>query len=81
MSVFIGYNDSLLKRTRLTVYLIEDSVLAQNQLNADTNYIHHQVLRKVLTSYTGDSVAMLDGKMITKNYSMTLNGYYNKKVT
>lgn len=79
MSVFIGYNDSLLKRTRLTVYLIEDSVLAQNQLNADTNYIHHQVLRKVLTSYTGDSVAMLDGKMITKNYSMTLNGYYNKK--
>jgi hypothetical protein len=22
---------------------------------------------------------MLDGKMITKNYSMTLNGYYNKK--
>ncbi len=79
VSVFVGYNDSILKKTRLTVYLVEDSVKALNQLNADTNYLHHHVVRKVMTSYTGDSIAMLDGKMITKNYGMTLNGYYNKK--
>lgn len=79
VAVYVGYNDSILKRTRLTVYLIEDSVEAMNQLNADTNYIHQRVVRKVMTSYTGDSIAMLDGKMITKNYSMTLNGYYNNK--
>jgi hypothetical protein len=79
VSVFVGYNDSIKKRTRLTVYLVEDSVKAQNQLNADTNYIHQRVLRKVLSSHTGDSIAMFDGKMITKNYSMTLGGYYNNK--
>ena len=79
VSVFVGYNDSIKKKTRLTVYLIEDSVKAQNQLNADTNYVHQRVLRKVMTSNTGDSIAMFDGKMITKNYSMTLGRFYSNK--
>jgi hypothetical protein len=79
VSVFVGYNDSLLKRSRLTVYLVEDSVKAVNQLNADSTYEHSYVLRKVLSSYTGDSIRMMDGHMLTKNYSMTLNGYYHKK--
>lgn len=79
ISVYIAYNQAINKKTRLTVYLIEDSIRAHNQLNADTNFIHQRVVKKVLTSYLGDSIAMLDGAMITKNYSMNLNGYYENK--
>lgn len=79
VSVYVGYNDSVLKRTRLTVYLVEDSVHAVNQLNADSSYLHHAVVRKVMSNFTGDSISMLGGKMLTRNYSMTLNGYYSNK--
>jgi len=79
VAVYVGYSDSLLKRSRLTVYLVEDSVKAVNQLNADSTYLHQHTLRKVMSSYTGDSISMLGGHMLTRNYSMTLNGFYSKK--
>lgn len=79
LSVFIGYTDSIKKRTRLSIYLIEDSVKAVSQANADTNYHHQFVLRKILTSNLGDSVQLFDKKTVTLNYSQNIKGFYSKK--
>jgi hypothetical protein len=64
VKVYIGYNDSILKNTHLTVYLIEDSVVSQNQSNAPLGYIHNHVVRDVLTSYNGDSVSLKGGNLL-----------------
>lgn len=79
VKVYVGYNDSILKNTRLTLYLIEDSIIAQNQLNAPQGYIHHHVVRDVITSYTGDSISMKSGNLVVKEYTRSITGKYSIK--
>jgi hypothetical protein len=79
VKVYIGYNDSILKNTHLTVYLIEDSVVSQNQSNAPLGYIHNHVVRDVLTSYNGDSVSLKGGNLLVKEFAVSLNGKYTNK--
>jgi hypothetical protein len=53
----------------LTVYLVEDSVQAQNQTGATTNpYFHQHVLRKVLSRPLGDSIQLNSGSYALKTY-------------
>lgn len=66
--------------TRLNVYLIEDSIVAQNQLNAPVGYIHNYVLRKVITKSLGDTILLNGIDKQVKSYSINIAGnYINKK--
>lgn len=79
LKVYIGYHDSINSDTRLTIYITEDSVSAQNQSNAPSGYKHHFVVRKVLTPYLGDTVNLLGGNQLIKEYSASLQGLYSSK--
>lgn len=79
VKVHIGTNDSLVADTRLTVYLTEDSVSAQNQMNAPPGYLHHRVVRKVISAYLGDPVDLSAGGKVIREYSLSLSGLYQSK--
>jgi len=79
LKVYIGYNDSINSDTRLTIYVTEDSVSAQNQSNAPLGYKHHFVVCKVLTSYLGDKVNLIGGKQLIQEYTASLQGLYISK--
>lgn len=79
LKVYIGYHDSINSDTRLTIYVTEDSVSAQNQVNAPVGFKHHFVVRKVLTSYLGDKVNLIGGNQLIKEYTTSLQGLYSSK--
>jgi len=79
VKVHIGASDSMSADTRLTVYLTEDSVSAQNQMNAPVGYLHHRVVRKVISAYLGDPVDLSSGGKVIREYSLSLSGLYQTK--
>lgn len=65
---------------RLNLYLVEDSVAAQNQLNAPPNYIHNHVLRNVFNAALGDTLSLNGVGKTIKTYTKNISGLYaNKK--
>jgi thiol-disulfide isomerase/thioredoxin len=69
LKVHTGFKTTDARDTRLTVYLVEDSVQAQSQTGATTNpYFHQHVLRKVLSGPLGDSIQLNTGNYAFKTY-------------
>jgi hypothetical protein len=67
--------------TRLTILLTEDSITTA-QLNGsviDTNYIHNDVLRNVITGTEGDDITQTRkaGLVVQKVYQATLDTLWN----
>lgn len=61
VKVFVGQSKIMDGEPRLTTYLIEDEVPEVNQAGASgNNYLHHAVVRKVLTEATGNKLNNLD---------------------
>lgn len=65
--------------THLTVYLLEDGIVAKNQIGADSgsNYTHYHVLREVVSDGLGDAVDLSKaGSSIVKEYkNVDLSAY------
>lgn len=79
LSVHAASNQSLSGDIRLSLYLIEDSIPSQNQLNAPAGYIHNYVLRKALNNTLGDTLTLSGiGKQI-RNYTFDITGKYITK--
>jgi hypothetical protein len=69
LKVHTGFKTTDSRDTRLSVYLVEDSVQAQSQTGATTNpYFHQHVLRKVISGPLGDSIQLNTGTYSLKTY-------------
>lgn len=79
LNVHIGFQGVFNERTRLSVYVIEDSVQAQNQVGAAADYKHPFVVRKMLSGYLGDSVNMTEGNYQYKKYTLNNSEINYKK--
>jgi hypothetical protein len=77
VNIFVGFNTPITDSAYLTMYLVEDSITAQNQLNAPLNYKHNYVLRKVLTNGLGEYIILTNSaKYLQKEYrNIDINGY------
>ena len=62
---------------RLTVYLVEDSVVSNQQDGYDT-YIHNGIIRKVVTPSWGDELD-ISAYDFSKTYNVALEGGWNLK--
>jgi len=77
--------DEIKDGCNLTVALVEDSIVAPQQVIGDSlvdnNYVHNNVVRKIISSVTGDELnggEVWDaGTVITKEYEFTLDPSYN----
>lgn len=79
VKVYIGFNDSIKENTHLTIYIVENNLTAQNQINAPTPYTHQHVVRKIITSNIGDSVALFSKPLLTKEYTASIANAYEHK--
>ena len=66
--VYAGSQDSLPEAVRLTVYVTEDSLAAVNQAGAAPGYLHHRVLRRVLSASLGDTLTLPKGVPVMREY-------------
>lgn len=65
--------DALTSNPRLTVFLIEDSIIAHNQAGiSSTTYRHRHTYRKCLTETWGDPVTFNADNQLQAQYSYTL---------
>ncbi len=79
VNLYYASSDTNVQNCKLTLYLIEHNITAQNQQSAPTSpYVHHHVLRQVLSQYLGDNV-VIENKKKLKSYSLSLNGTNYKK--
>ncbi len=79
LKVHTGYQSTDARDTRLSVYLLEDSVQAQSQTGATTNpYFHQHVLRKVISRPLGDSIQINSGNYAFKTYEKIDISAYKK---
>lgn len=70
IKVFAAGKEAITSDTRLTVYILEDNILAKNQVGGSAGYTHHHVLRKVVSAGTGDAIDLKQaGKHIIKEYN------------
>lgn len=77
LKIHTGFKTTDSRDTRLTVYLLEDSVQAQNQIGAPSNpYFHQHVLRKVISRPLGDSIQLNSGSYALKIYDKIDIGAY-----
>ncbi|MCF8253540.1 MAG: Omp28-related outer membrane protein [Bacteroidia bacterium] len=66
VKVHVGYKETNMNDTRLTVYILENKITAIKQIGATTSpYIHEHTLRKVASSGLGDKIDLKTG-----NYKM-----------
>lgn len=66
------FKQTLTGNVNVTVYITEDSIIAQ-QSGGSANYQHDHVLRKVITSYWGDAIEGTNANdTFTKHYTCTL---------
>jgi hypothetical protein len=78
VTLFIASTVSLDTNHRVTVYVIEDNIKAKNQLGADSNYLHPNVVREVLTLNTGSEISMSASDVLQMNFEHTLPADWNK---
>ncbi len=77
--------DEIKDECNLTVILVEDSIVYPQQVIGDSlvdnNYIHNNVVRKVISSVTGDELnggnLWEAGNVIGKRYSFEIDSAYN----
>ncbi|NOX18704.1 MAG: Omp28-related outer membrane protein [Chlorobi bacterium] len=83
--------DEIKDKCNLTVVLVEDSIVYPQQVIGDSalnnNYVHNNVVRKIISSVTGDELNGAEvweaGSVISKQYSFeidTSNNFRNCKV-
>ncbi len=77
LKIHTGFKTTDSRDTRLTVYLLEDSVQAQSQTGAPSNpYFHQHVLRRVISRPLGDSIQLNSGNYAFKSYEkIDISGY------
>lgn len=79
LKIHVGFKSMDSRDTRLTVYLLEDSIQAQNQIGATTNpYFHQHVLRKVISKPLGDSIQLNTGNYALKTFDKINIAPYNQ---
>jgi hypothetical protein len=83
----VHYTANVTQPNNITIMLTEDSIITA-QLNGstiDTNYVHNNILRTILTGTTGDNVAYTPGIILNAGtvvqlvYQTTLNTLWNPK--
>ncbi|HMN32979.1 MAG TPA: Omp28-related outer membrane protein, partial [Chitinophagaceae bacterium] len=80
IKIFACNQDTLYKNARLSIYLVEDSIKSVSQMNADSNYLHQQVLKKVITENFGDTITLAKGEIVERIYTTNIReDYFNKK--
>lgn len=79
VKVFACTHDTMYKNAYLSVYLIEDSVKSVSQANADSNYMHHQVLTKVLSQNLGDNITLEKDHVLELIYTSDIKDFYRNK--
>ncbi len=67
-----------LSKNKLTVYVLENNVTANNQIGATAGYKHQNLLRAALTSTTGDDIALVANETFTKDFQFVLPSNMNK---
>ena len=78
IEVELHYTAAQTDSNKLTIYLIEDSIVT-SQLQADnsndTNYVHNDILRTTLTNALGDRIntTLVSGTVVKKAFSYTIN--------
>lgn len=69
IKVFASSLQPITKDTRLTVYILENNIVARNQTGGSPGYTHQHVLRKVVSAGLGDVLELKTaGGYITKEY-------------
>lgn len=63
---------------RITLYLIEDSIKARNQVGADDGFMHMHV-KRVINNTWGEVIEWNNDGSFTYNYDMNIADYWNKK--
>lgn len=66
----------------LSVYLVEDNVPESSegaQVGGGGNYIHHHILRQVLTNKIGDPIKIAANEVLEKTYNSISIGNYKKE--
>ncbi len=80
IKIFTCNQDTLYENARLSIYLVEDSIKAVAQVNADSNYLHQQVLKKVISENLGDTITLTKGEIVERIYTTNIReDYFNKK--
>ena len=77
IKVLAASNTDVEKETRLTVYILEDGIVAKNQTGASAGYTHYHVLRKVASEGIGDIIDLNKaGSLVVKEYkNIDVSGY------
>jgi hypothetical protein len=68
IEVFAAALKDLSSDTRLTVYILENNIVAKNQVGGSAGYTHQHVLRQVVSEGLGDKITLKAGEYITKEY-------------
>jgi hypothetical protein len=58
IDIYFSYKNPIQGDTRVMVYAVEDDVKSLNQNNADSNYLHQDVVKNVISSDLGDSITL-----------------------
>ena len=74
VEVHIGHNSHINDNLRLTIFVTEDNVLAQNQLGSVGNFFHQQVVRLMPTNALGDDITFTSTETVM-SYSFPVVGY------
>lgn len=68
INVFAAALKDLSSDTRLTVYILENNIVAKNQVGGSAGYTHQHVLRQVVSDGLGDKITLKAGEHVTKEY-------------
>lgn len=68
IEVFAAALKDMSSDTRLTVYILENNIVAKNQVGGTAGYTHQHVLRKVVSAGLGDKISLKAGEYVTKEY-------------
>lgn len=76
ISVFAAALKDISSDTRLTVYILENNILAKNQSGGGAGYTHQHTLREVVSDGLGDKITLKAGTHVLKEYKdIDLSGY------
>lgn len=78
IKVFTAGKTDISGDVRLTVYILEDNIVAKSQVGGSAGYTHHHVLRKVVSAGLGDPITVKAGQYSVKEYKGVDVSPYNK---
>lgn len=76
IKVFTAALKDISSDTRLTVYILENNIVAKNQVGGSPGYTHQHVLREVISDGLGDKITLKAGEHVIKEYKdIDISGY------